>query len=142
VSERVIPNDVEELLRDSVHSFEELEVLLLLHREAPRAWTAAAIAGELHLEVPAVMAALIHLADQGLVAQREAGQSASYRYAARTAELAAAVDHLSVSHGQDRLQIALVLSRNAMSRIQRSTLKAFSDAFQLRPGGEKGKKDG
>lgn len=138
MSESAIPHDVEELLRDVVHSFEELEVLLLLHREARRARTAAAIAVELHLELPAVSTALLELARQGLLAQEEA----AFRYAARTAGLASAVDHLAVVYSKDRMQVVLVLSRNAMSRIQHSTLKAFSDAFRLGSGGKKGNKDG
>ncbi len=142
MSERAIPDDVKELLRASVHSFEELEVLLLLHREAHHAWLAVTIAEELHLDVAAVLPALANLAEQGLLAREETGHGATFRYAAQTAELANAVDHLAAIYARDRLQVVLVLSRNAMSRIQHSTLKAFSDAFRLRRDRGKGDKDG
>ena len=67
-------------VRESITSLDELETILLLHRDAGRWWSAEQIAGELEMRVDATSRALEALAARNLLDVR-VGSSLTYCWA-------------------------------------------------------------
>jgi hypothetical protein len=128
---------LEAFLFDHVESFEELEVLLLVHQRRDTAWTAKQAAVELRIGADAAARAFQRLHDIRLVEQ--VGNSEP-RYKYRPDPLQAErVDELANTYESDRLVVINTLSKQAIERIRVSAARTFADAFRL--GGRK-KKDG
>lgn len=114
-------------LADDVHSVMQLELVLLLHREATRAWTAHEAARELRAPAPWVETQLVDLIALGLVAVEEHDDGAvRYRFLAR-ASRAAVVDEIAGSYPRRRTSIIKAIFSPGPSDVQR-----FSDAFRLK----------
>ena len=103
-------------------SVAQVEILLLLHRER-EVWSAATVARELRFHADQAQQLLTELAKSGLIAQ----DLGSYRYAPRTAELAARVDALAEFYPPFRAAITSLI----YSKPDRS-IRDFSRAFRLR----------
>lgn len=135
-------DEVNELLRARIESFEQLEVLLLLHRRADEGWTAASVSGELHIGVPVASDALDHLCRGNLLDVRVGKDALVFRFAPGTPELASAVELLVTRHQERRLDVVRMLSAHAMERVRTSAIRLFADAFLIGSASGKGKKDG
>lgn len=125
-----LPAAAEALLRERVHSFEELEVLAFLHRARPEAATAHRIAAALGIATAAATDALCELARRGLVAA-EAGAEPRFRCPPLPPELDAAVASLARAYHDNRLAVVKLMSENAIRRMRTGALRAFSDAFVI-----------
>lgn len=139
---RDIPSDVLALLQDRLAGLDELEVLMLVRSDAPRRWTAAAVADRLGLPESSSDAALDSLcAAQLLVADGGAGGAErQYGYGPATPELERAVTSLADVYEERRLEVMRILSDSALERIRSAAARTFADAFVI--GRSKGKKDG
>lgn len=104
-------------------SVEQLEVLLVLHAEQNRAWSAAEINERLRSQEPSIakwLEALVALKLVSLVEGR-------HRYAPGSEELAARVASLANAYRERRIKvIELIFSK------PNETLLSFARAFQLR----------
>lgn len=100
----------------------QVEILLLLHR-AREAWSAVSVARELRFHADQAQQLLTELARSGLVVH----DVDVFRYAPRTAELAARVDALAEFYAPFRTAIVSLI----YSKPNRS-IRDFSEAFRLR----------
>ncbi len=110
----VVPASVRELVRERVHTLEQLEILLLLYGDARRIWSADELATELKLSDLLVEAALAHLTHHGFVAY-EAGR---YHYAPLP-PLQRPVELLARTYEVARPELLALLSSDAMGRVRR-----------------------
>jgi hypothetical protein len=65
---------------DHIRSVEQVEVLLLLFRTAPREWTAARVAQELRIDPASAAARLARAHEQGFAETRATSQVVEYWY--------------------------------------------------------------
>jgi len=129
-----LPEDVVELLRERLRSFEAVEALLLLHAK-PEALRVRELSDRLSVDREVVRAALEELSRGGFVEQEPAGL---WRYAPADAATGAAVDNLAGVYGTARLVVMRRMTENSLERIRSSAATAFADAFRL----GRGRKDG
>jgi hypothetical protein len=127
MSAESLPETVQRLLRDRLKSFEQLEVLLLLHRRADQHWTAAAASLEVRLAEDLVADALAALQKHGLI--RSAGLE--FRYDPAESRVAAAVEDLVIACRNRHAAVMSQMSTNAIERIRSGSLRAFADSFVL-----------
>lgn len=125
--EEAIEADVVELLRERVGSLEQLEALLMLHREATRAWTLAEIAERLSVSALMLEAELDALVAAGLVVRRDG----RWAYAPRDARSSEIVARLAALYPVRRLEVLRLLSDLAVQRIRGSAARAFADSFVI-----------
>jgi hypothetical protein len=118
-----LPPRVTALVRGHLNSVEQLEVLLLLARDASRSWTADEVAAELVSTPYSVAIRLDDLEKQGLLV----GDDDTYRYEPRTDELRAGVAELGEVYPKRRVSVI-----NLIFAPPEDSLRSFSDAFRLR----------
>lgn len=124
--EEGISPEVRAFIAGQIESVVQLEMLLLLHTDPLRAWSADELAKELRIEPAWAGAQLLLLAQRGLLSVADSN-GASYRYGPNTPELAQAVDGLAKAYTDRRVTvISLIYSKPV------DTLKTFADAFRLR----------
>jgi hypothetical protein len=129
--------EIEAFLREHIESFEELEVLLLVHERSEVAWTNQEVAAELRIGAEATQRALRRLLEIELVEQ--VSPEPRYRYNP-SAPQAWRADETAKAYQADRLAILNALSKQAIERIRMSAARTFADAFRL--GGKRRKEDG
>jgi hypothetical protein len=136
----MISDDVKTLLRDCIDSFEQLEILLLLHRRRDDTWAPDSIEGELNLDADAAETALEDLCRWSLIEVRVEGGVRCYRYRPDTPGLEATIHALAKAYEEHRLEVIKLMNKNAIERVRTSAMRAFADAFVVGGGGKK--KDG
>lgn len=125
-----IAHDIRAFMLAYVDSYEQLEILLLLHREAREAWPAPGVADALRIPLPSAAASLDELAARGLL--RREGGSEGYRFAPADPSTADVVARLAVAYDERRVAVIDLMSANAMDRIRKSALRTFAEAFRVR----------
>jgi hypothetical protein len=116
---------VQRFLKEHVRSVGELEVLLLLHRDPERWWTAEAVNEELRASLQAAKDGLAHLHSVGL-AERGGRDAQNFRLEGACADGDSVVG-----------QLAELFKHNLSSVIEaiyapkHDTLREFADAFRL-----------
>jgi hypothetical protein len=123
---------VRELISRSVHSIEALEVLLVLRGPVMRSWTAQQLATELRLPEAALATALQALVASELALQLDDGAPLQYQYRLQVPEAEEAVERLAKIYAQNRVEVLMLISSNAIDRVRKGALRTFSDAFRLR----------
>lgn len=118
--------EAQELLVDTIETFEKLEVVRALVRKEPR--TLDALADELVLPPPTVRDALRELARRGIV--REA--SDGWRINPGSPKHAATLALVDV-YDRDRVGVLNRMTKIALERIRADAARTFADAFVLRP---------
>lgn len=125
----MVEESVRAFLRDSIDSFESLEILLLLRRERT-ACTAEELGRRLGTRVPLIDDALASLVRTGLVnADRNV---LTYAYADEDAARDAIVSSLERVYRDEPIRIMQLMSANAIERLRTRTIRAFADAFVVR----------
>ena len=128
VAEDAIPVEVKAFIAAHIESVLQLEVLLLLHAQAPRQFTAAELAQELRIDAAWVSVQLASLADAGvLTAAAPAPGAAPYRYEPRAADLDRAVAGLAREYAARRVTVIGLIFSKPVDKI-----RSFADAFRLR----------
>jgi hypothetical protein len=122
---------VQELLRGSIRSIEELEVLLVLRGAVVRDWTAEQLSRELRLPESAAASALSALVLGGLAIQVGEQPPLHYQYRLHAPETEEVVEELAKTYGHHRLEVLMQISSNAIERVRKGALTTFSDAFRL-----------
>jgi hypothetical protein len=126
----MLPDNVRNILRDHLTSFECLELLLLLYRRSGEPASLAALSRESGIGPDLALDALLSLESSQLV-RRSLSEPTTFRYAAATAELGDAVADLERVYRDQHAAVMSEMSLNAIGRIRSGTLRAFSDAFVL-----------
>jgi hypothetical protein len=129
-----IPLEVRKLIQERIHSIEALEVLLMLYQQRVRALPLTEIAAQLRIGKASVEAALSELESTGLA--RRAAEEAVYP--PTPLELERAIAGLLHTYEHFRVEILVMISKNAIGRVRNDALRTFAEAFRL--GGKK--KDG
>lgn len=131
-----IPADVQAFLRDHIHSYEQLEAAVLLHRDAERGWTDESLAAALRIGSESAAEALGALANAGIVERGDApGAASQYRADRAWVPIVARVAGLYETH---RLEVIKLMNDNAVRRVRSNAMRAFADAFIFRKGGKRG----
>lgn len=138
----MISEDVKALLRDHIESFEQLEILLLLHRRPGDTWTPDSVARELSMNMDPddAEAALDDLYRRSLAYVRGDGAERLYQYRQGAPNLEATIHALSEGYEEHRLEVIKLMNKNAIERVRTSAMRTFADAFFVGGGGKK--KDG
>jgi hypothetical protein len=125
-----LPTAVRAFLREFVETYEELEVLLLLHRRGGEAWTPLRLAEQTGHPGEAIAEALDLLALAGCVAERRSpGDPVVYR--PRDAAQAAAIGELALAYERNPVPIIKLMSANAIERVRNAAIHRFADAFVI-----------
>lgn len=126
VSSEPFSESVRHLLREALTSFERLEVLLFLHKNASGAFTGVAIGEALHIQAELVEEAAEGLVSCGLLVREDAG---AFRFAPATPALASAASELAVAYRDHSAAVLSAMSVNAIERIRSGPMRGFADAF-------------
>lgn len=113
-------------ISEYIDSAEQLEVLLLLHTERGRNFTAAEVSQRVYTVPAAALLRLDTLASAGLLATDGAADP-SFRYAPATPELAGRVDALAAAYRADRVEVVRTIYETP-----RDPVRTLADAFRIR----------
>lgn len=123
-----IPEGARALVGATLHSVEELETLLLLHRHPSRRWAADQLAQELKFGPDRLRLAL-----EGLIAHRFAAKTSAeppvYEYLPQLAPRSAAVAELAAAYEDARGEVLILISGQAIDRVRTGALRMFSDSL-------------
>lgn len=119
----VIPEDLRELLRRSVHSVWALELLLLMRANASQTWTAEQLAKDLRASHAVVLGILPQFIADGFVVESEPGRFV-YR---PEASLGNKIGRLDAIYRQNPVALVREIALNPNPKIQ-----GFADAFKFR----------
>jgi hypothetical protein len=123
-----LTDQVRRFIAEQIDSAESLEILLYLHRNPDRGFTAEVL-GPAVYTVPA--AALLRL--EGLVARgfavSDRAPNPAYRYGPTSPALAAQVEALAAAYQDNRVAVIKTIFQNPSSPAQ-----SLADAFRLRGG--------
>jgi predicted ArsR family transcriptional regulator len=125
MAKQYISEDLKSFIKEKIQSVLRLEVLLLLHQQQPRSFTAAEVANELGFEKEAAKDQLTALEAIGVVVQSRTDKP-RYRYHPLNATLGSMVEQLSVSYSKQRVSILSVILADHPDRI-----RLFAEAFRI-----------
>jgi hypothetical protein len=129
VASREVPPEIEAFLQAHIRSVMQLEVLLLLHREADRWWTASGANLELRSSLDATYKHLRDLCDSKLVEIRP-GAEPQFRFAPAKPE-----DLVLVASLAELFRTRFYSVVESVYTSERKGIRAFADAFKLKKGG-------
>lgn len=132
-----ISDDVRAFLREHIETYEELQLLLLLHSEGSSTWTADLLAGRLSLADDALSESLGALQTRHLVERLLVGAEERYQLPAEIARNES-LRRLATLYASHTIEIIKLMSSNSIDRIRTAALRSFADAFLFR----KDKKNG
>ena len=119
-----ISEGLKRFLREQIQTVFRLEVLLLLHRNSSRVFTAADVARELGFDNDLAQQQLTELAIRELIEANTA--QLNYTYGPVNAALVSMVDQLAASYSRQRVPILSVILAEHRHRTRR-----FSEAFRM-----------
>ncbi len=127
-----ISSEVREFLKVNVANYEQLEILLLMHRD-PQVWTAEEVSARLNLSLEATADAMTHLWRVELLQARSVGTRRSgFVYAPAGARSAACVDSLAATYTTNRFDVVQLMATLAIERLRDAAIHHFADAFVLK----------
>lgn len=132
-----LDEELRQFLMVHVHSFEDLEVLLLARRRKGQKFDADDAARTLKVDPELTAASLAKLVGAELLTERS-GRPTVYEYSAEGV-LADRVEELAKAYDEQRLAVITTIGSNAIVRVKSSAIKTFAEAFLLR---KDRKKDG
>lgn len=124
-----IDDSVRRFLAAHIHSVEQLEVLLLLHREAGREWSAREVSAALASHPHSAESRLLDLRSRGLVTARESSGELLYRSAQDPAR-APVVGALAAAYAERRTSVITLIFSKPIDSV-----RTLADAFIVRPPG-------
>jgi hypothetical protein len=125
-----ISRGLKSFVREQIQSVFRLEVLLLLHGEQTRTFTAAEIANELGFEVDVAHEQLSALVANGLLRESE-NDELNFRYEPVDQRKAILVDELALAYARQRVPILSLILAERSDRIRR-----FAEAFRVIKGND------
>lgn len=120
-----LSTDVVNFIYDNIVSVEQLEILLLLHGQSDKEWTADEVSDQIRTSLASVRSRMAFFSNLRIFSSRTAA-NVTFRYAPSTTALASTIDAVSHAYKERRVSvIALIYSERQKS------IRAFSDAFRL-----------
>lgn len=126
-----MPERVRVFLTENVETYEQLEALLLLRIRPEQAWSAAEVAGVLHIDNELAVGALDELCTRRLIEVSRESEHARYQLGSDT-ELRQIVDLVARANVENRLEIVRLMHVNAIKRMRATAARTFADAFLIR----------
>jgi hypothetical protein len=120
----MLPVGVDRFLRSTVRSIWQLELLLLLHRQRARLWTADELVRDLRASMLIVGDALDTLQKAGLVSRNANDQ---YQYWPITPELDHLIDEVAAAYAGSPVAVT-----EAILSAPSSSVRTFADAFKIK----------
>jgi len=122
-------------LRDLVSSYEELEALLFLARNADRALSGSEVAMSLSATAESIDEALKSLAAGGrLLEVTQRSGVLLHRYAPKNEADRLHVSELQQAYDERRLSVMQMMSTNALERVRSAAMQRLADAFRIESG--------
>lgn len=121
------PPDVEQFVGEHLSSVEQVEVLLLLHRTAPKRWTALDTSRELRIDAVSAARRLADFQERGVLAVEPGTQALEYWYASRGPAADRVLVELDRAYRDRRTSLI-----NLIFSAPVKDVRVFSDAFRLR----------
>jgi len=118
--------EAQELLVDTIETFEKLEVVRALARRAPR--TTEQLVDELVLPIDVARDTLRALRGKNILVEQPAGWIINPKGPRHAAVLA-----LVQAYDQDRVGVLNRMTKIALERIRADAARTFADAFVVRP---------
>jgi DNA-binding MarR family transcriptional regulator len=117
------PREVTEFINQHVHSLAQLEVLLMLHRDPGRIWTAEQMTNSLYLQRKMVEDLLADLVGRGFATEN----NGTFNYKPASDVAHGLIEQLAHLYQERRVTvISEIFAKSADSA------RAFADAFRLR----------
>jgi hypothetical protein len=126
-----LPQDVQDLLRGHVESYEHLAILLLVYCEPMRRWSEPELSERLRIPPQLAADAVSGLLAAGLLSADLKEDPPRYRYAASGAT-DGAIGRLALEYTQDPTRVVRLLNAIAIERVRTSAVRAFADSFVLK----------
>lgn len=121
------PPDVEQFVAAHLSSVEQLEVLLLLYRTAPRRWSAVAASRELRIDPVSAARRLADFQASDVIAVEVGAEALEYWYAPRGAAPERVLAELERGYRDRRTSLI-----NLIFAAPVNDVRVFSEAFRLR----------
>lgn len=132
-----VSDDARAFLRENIECYEELDLLLLLHRESLHPWTVDSLAARLHIAPSVLHAALITLRRRKVIESSFDEGEERHRLRADIA-MNETLERLLTQYASNPVEIIKLMSAHSIERIRTAALRSFADAFLFR----KDKKNG
>jgi DNA-binding Lrp family transcriptional regulator len=120
------PEEVRQFIAHHIDSVEQLEILLLLHRQPRRTWNSEALARELRIAPESARERLEDMVHDGLLL-RQGVSPEEYRYGPESMKLDDAVRGLAAEYARRRVTVISLIYSKPIDRI-----RIFADAFRIR----------
>lgn len=120
-----LPDEVIRFITESIESVEQLEILLLLHRQSGRAWSAEAVAKELRIAAKSAGERMEEMVHDGLLVRR-GGSPEEYQYGPETPALEERVRGLAAEYAMRRVTVVNLIYSKPVDKI-----RTFAAAFRF-----------
>jgi hypothetical protein len=121
-----VPYEVRQFIAKHLESMEQVEVLLLLARNAPRSWSVSDVAAELRWPQRAAQQCLEELSRGSLVRRAGSGAGGTYEYAPTPADRESIATLMQMYDTRPLLLGRLIYDRPP------TVARSFADAFRIR----------
>ena len=126
MSDKIIPEEIEQFILEKIESVAEIEALLLLRSNAEESWSVASLAKRLYIAEEQTAKILNHLCTEGLLTT-SSDEHLGYRYKPESLELKNSVDRVAEIYTKLLVPISNLIHSKPRARVQK-----FADAFRLR----------
>jgi hypothetical protein len=131
MSDSSIPEDVRVLLREHMHSFEQLEALLLMRTDPTRDWSVEELAERLRIS-PALAEEAVKQLAASAIAEVSSLPGEVLRYRGPREDFRIRVDRLASVYEESHLEVIMLMSAHSIERMRTGAVRAFADAFVIR----------
>jgi len=118
---------VRAFVRENIQAVEQVEVLLLLFRTAPREWTAMAVGRELRIDPVSAARRLSDFEARSLIKARPGDEALLYWYDGASGSVDRAISELATAYRDRRTGVI-----NLVLAAPSEDVRVFADAFRLR----------
>lgn len=126
MTDKIIPEDVEQFILDKIESVAHIEALLIFRENPQQEWTADSLAKRLYINESQTTEILARLWSDGFVAP-SVNEAHSYRYEPSSPELGQMINRMAETYRKHLVPVANLIHSKAKPRVQE-----FADAFRLR----------
>jgi hypothetical protein len=127
MAESGITEGVRAFVREHLQAIEQMEVLLLLFRTAPREWTAMGVGRELRIDPVSAARRLADFEGRSLIKARPGDQALLYWYDGASGSVDRTISELGVAYRDRRTAVI-----NLIIAAPSDDVRIFADAFRLR----------
>jgi hypothetical protein len=123
-----IPEDVRDFLMEHVHTYQQLEALIVMQPDPLSDWTAESLGATLQLPADAAREALHQLWADLLL---ECTSTSPLKYRLSRADVRSTVQALAELYQKDRLAVMQQMNANAIERVRTGPVRDFANAFLI-----------